>query len=313
MKAFTKPGVALTGATSFTGFWIAREFATQGWQVHAQCSQALEAYQGLRKFRAELLQSVSSVEWGLKVQHFPAWIRKIRPAIWVHHHHFMENFRSPQYDREQAIEVGLKPLPSIVEALAEVGCRGIIFSGSFFEPGEGGEARTSAPTLYAESKKWVWDELRKHAGEKGIPVSKMVIPNPIGPFENEDRLIPQMIEKAHTGQSMRIDSPSSVSDQLPVEFLARGYVRLAEQLLSGKGEIARPSGWTCTVKELVETVNAELIAHRLSLPAIPVELPEKPRPPTLFVNSPDERESIDWNEVWDHYADWTKRYPISRS
>jgi nucleoside-diphosphate-sugar epimerase len=307
-----KSSVAISGATSFTGLWIAREFANQGWQVHAQCSQLLENYTGLRRLRAELLRDIASVQWNRKVEDFPTWIREVKPKIWVHHHHFMKDFRSQKYDSAQAIEVGLKPLPAIVDALAESGCQGIIYSGSFFEPGEGGVSRTSVPTPYAESKKAVWEELQKLAGEKRIPVSKMVIPNPIGPFENEDRLIPQMIEKSKQGQPFRLGAPASVSDQLPITYLAQDYVRLAEGLIQGKSQMARPSGWVCSVEELVHTVNQELIVKRLGLPPCSIETAEKPGIPTSFINSQNEREGIQWSEVWDHYAEWVQRYPISR-
>ena len=99
-----RPKVAISAASSFTGTWIARAFHEAGWTVLPVCSQPLAAYRGVRLARIQLVQEYVPVHFGCEAAdgRLAAWIRKHQPQIWIQHHHFMESFRSPDYDLHQA-------------------------------------------------------------------------------------------------------------------------------------------------------------------------------------------------------------------
>ena len=295
--------IALTGASSFTGIWIAQAFARDRWELHAHTLGEGGATGGLPAIRMRVLaQHAEHVHLGLRAEagELAHWIRQNRPEIWIHHHHWMESFRSPQYDTARADAVGLDPLVGILDALRESGCRGIIHTGSYFEPGEGGQPETATATPYAVSKRKVWLEMKRLAAERGIPLAKCVIPNPVGPLENEDRLLPMMISKARAGEPLMLSSPKSQGDQLPVFELARCYLKLAEGLIGGAGpQVARPSGWVSEIEAWVEHVNAELIVKRLGLPGLRIE---KGSAPSTAQHRNSEPVSVDWPAFWGRYA-----------
>lgn len=297
--------VAVTGASSFTGLWIARAFHDAGWHVHALLTRPRAAYDGLTAARVARLpatDTVGTAESGALAQ----WVRAHRPHIWVHHHHHMTAFRAPDYDVARADAVGLAPLPGLLDALAESACTGIIHSGTFFEPGEGGNRPDGQrrATPYGESKRRVWRALAEGAAQRNLPLAKLVIPNPIGPLENADRLIPTLIAKARAGQALEIRRPEAVSDYLPADVLGRRYVAAAEQLVAGARELVlRPSGLIADVPRFVAEVQQELLARRLGLAPLPPRLVPTPDDGSSFVSFRNtEPETVDWPAFWDRYA-----------
>jgi UDP-glucose 4-epimerase len=311
----TERRLAISAASSFTGLWITRELLSRGWKVLPVCSEKRESYSGLRAERVRLLEEATDVHFGVRAESgaMAAWIRKHRPEIWVHHHHFMENFRGADYDFQRALQVGLEPLKEIVLALKESGCRGIIYSGTYFEPGLGSLDPAFQGTPYSKSKKLVWEALQEKAGKASIPLSKFVNPNPIGPFENDDRLIPALIRNSLQGKSMVLKTPSVLGDQLPIPPLVESYDHLASALLSGQAKVSSPSGWVVSVIDFVNEVNEELIRKRLGLKPCVVDSGPLSDKLSGFRNSEQEKVEIAWSQVWDHYSEWlTKTNALSR-
>lgn len=294
--------VAVTGASSLTGMHIAAAFHAAGWRVYPLLTRAARAYAGLPAMRVARLPapiSAGTAESGA----LAAWAREARPEIWVHHHHWMVAYRSPEYDAARADTVGLAPLEGLIDALAASGCRGILHSGTMFEPGEGGHGRTSP---YGESKARAWTALRASAMRRGLAVGKVVIPNPIGPLENADRLIPVLLARAQAGEPIVLSEPGLLSDHLPADVLGRRYVALAERLLAGATDVvARPSGRRARMRDWVEEVQRELIVRRLGLAAIPPRAAAGGDSGVPACNPPPEAESIDWPAFWDAYAQGT--------
>ena len=329
-----RPRVALSAASSFTGCWIARAFHESGWNVLPVCSQPEAAYSGLRLARIRFLQRFVPVHFGCEAadRRLAAWIRQHRPHVWIHHHHFMENFRSSDYDLGRALRNGLEPLPGILDAVASGGGVGVVYSGSYFEPGELGQIwQAAAPTPYALSKHMVWDALRQGCESSGLRIAKIVIPNPVGPLENEDRLIPCMIRQAECGAALHLRAPGQFVDNLAIEDLAAEYVLAAARILSvpvgvpalaGElrkdglkpellrvsstgAEYIRPSGRISTTLDWVQFAAAELLEKRLGLPPCTIEC-DRPADRTL-VPAEAAMDATDWPKAWDRYAAWLRR------
>ncbi|MBS1984441.1 MAG: hypothetical protein JST16_09720, partial [Bdellovibrionales bacterium] len=55
-------------------------------------------------------------------------------------------------------------------------------------------------------------------------VSKVIIPNPIGPLENEDRLVPFFVKTWRAGGTPSLRTPQLVRDNIPAQWLAKFYV-----------------------------------------------------------------------------------------
>ena len=304
------PTVAITGASSFTGFWICRAFLAAGWNVHGLCARPKIAYSGLKALRISELEKNIQLHFALLAQEglLSSWIKDYRPGVWVHHHHFMENFRSKYYDLNNALRIGIQPLPDLLASLKQVNCLGIIYSGTYYEPNEGGQAANEQITPYAKSKYEVWNALRLGAAAIDLQCSKIVIANPIGPLENNDRLIPQLLKAAKAKQPFRLLFPKNITDNIPVTTLAESYVKIAGKLIDGRSEIIRPSGWVGTNGDWVEQINEQLIKKRLGYPPCTIiKSSTKSELLKKLENPSNERLAINWKDVWDDYYLWINR------
>ncbi len=239
--------VAITGATSATALWITRVFSLKGWNTSALCSRLEDSYSGIKKERIRWLKTLAQVSFDVRSETdgFARWIKINKPGIWVHHHHLVENYKSPNYDYARSLKEGVAPLVKLVEALKENNCRGIILTGSYFEPGEQG----SNNTPYAKSKTEVSEALKHLADALKIRFSKIVVPDPVGPLENEDRFLPQFFKALKEERKFNLTTPDLVADHIPMSDLGKIYEEAARDLLTSKGKVIRPSGWVGPYKD----------------------------------------------------------------
>lgn len=302
----------LAGAASFTGMAILERLHARGWKPIGLTSASLNEATGLKKWRLERLKSKGiDVVSGIRAEDgsMAQWVRNHRPKYWIHHFHHMEAFRSPEYDVKKSLEVGLDPLELLVRQLAEGGCRGVIHSGSYFEPGEGSQSISAKVTPYAETKRQIWLTLKELVDRSRIPLAKVVIPNPIGAGENLDRLIPLMIKKAVAGGELELKTPHGTADNLPVTLLAEVY-EMAIQDFASAGEEAsllpvfyRPSVGAMTQVEFAQMINRDLVQKCLGLAEVKISLVAQDSTPAFpYSNASELRMRVQWEQFWKDYA-----------
>lgn len=295
--------VAISGASSFTGLWIAKELRAQGAHVDALVPRSLNSYSGLRALRLRLLAEAGVQLHGeirAETGAMEAWIALHRPRVWIHHHHFMENFRSLQFDSEKARQVALVPLESMTKILRETGVQKIVYSSTYFEPGEGGCGPQVLP--YAVTKHETWKRLQELCGENSLSLSRVVIPNPIGPFENEDRLIPIILNRARTEQELEIKQPFSTADNLPIWTLAQTYTRA----ISEAPKEWRPSAPPLTTLELTQMAIQHLCVEGLGLSA-PVLKYDPHDYQAKHARNSSQPTPVDWLNFWRLYSTELKK------
>ncbi|PIT99806.1 MAG: hypothetical protein COT74_08455 [Bdellovibrionales bacterium CG10_big_fil_rev_8_21_14_0_10_45_34] len=303
--------VGMSGITSFTGAWIARDVYRDS-RVKSLVGfvrKRASDYDGLAKVRLQMLGSdVTLVEgWSLDSRSREMTtrsleeIKKARVDVWIHHHHFMESFRSFDYDVETYRKTCIEPLEELVRTLKESGTHRIVYSGSYFEPAEG-SFNDPAPTPYAISKAEVWQNLKQLARLNDIELAKVVIPNPVGPLENQDRLIPILINCSRENKVFQMRTPKSVADNLPVTELAPFYLRACfESRSSSESLVFRPSMGGVSNKEFADLVQQELITQRLRMSPCIVQYSDEINP-LMRRNSPPDEVNVDWPKFWDFYA-----------
>jgi UDP-glucose 4-epimerase len=247
--------VAITGATSATALWIARAFSLKGWNTLALCSRAEESYSGIKKERLKWLKTQAQVSFDVRAETdgFADWIKINKPAIWVHHHHLVENYKGSDYDYTRSRKEGVAPLIKLVEALKENNCRGIILTGSYFEPGEKGANNTP----YGKSKAEVSKALESLTSALKIRFSKIVIPDPVGPLENEERFLPQFLKAIRENRGFNLTTPDLIADHISMEELGKIYEEAGRDLLVSKGKVSRPSGWVGTYRDWADFIRGE--------------------------------------------------------
>ncbi len=252
-----KINVLMTGASSFTGAHICRALEKAGFAVHATLTQDKKSYAATPSIEKRL-QYASPHAWIEQApfghRHLLDAIASIKPSIFIHHGAQIKGYRSPDFNFLASLDSTFHNLPSVCSSLANASCRRIIYSGSFFEPDEGVSPRqepVQSPGLsvYGVSKKMGWELLRYHAEQQNIALSKIIIPNPIGAFENEDRLIPMFVKMWKAGQTPSLKTSQLIRDQLPATWLAETYVEEAKSDV--KLSYRRPSGYVMTNENFV--------------------------------------------------------------
>jgi UDP-glucose 4-epimerase len=254
--------ILLTGASSFTGLWIAEALAAAGHEVVAPLTRQADGYPGLRGERvARLSASAARVfEAPLDSDRFRDLARTGGFDLFAHHGADIPGYRSPDYDVAAGVARNLAGAGPAVRAAADGGCRVLISTATVFEPGEGGEG-PDAPAVspYGLSKGLTGQALAGFAEEAGLSFGRFVIANPFGVLE-EGRMGWSLFQAWFRGEPGRVLTPAYVRDNQPVPHLADAYVRLAGRLLESDRPVkldARPSGLVGTQGDFAKRLAAE--------------------------------------------------------
>ena len=219
--------VLLTGASSFTGFWIARALLDQGVEVVGALRGRRDEGEPLRQQRLARLAGRCPlvVEAGMGTSSLLEVAAAERPfdLLWLHGAE-VGAFRRADYDPMRAAAATTAGAASLMAASR---CAGVIVSGSVFEADEGrGDGTRGAIGAYGLAKSIAWQMLRFAAEERGLPITKLVIAHPFGPLEKPG-LTAALLRAWSEGRPAILRHPTMVRDFLPVTWLARAAADLA--------------------------------------------------------------------------------------
>jgi len=251
--------ILLTGASSFTGLWIAEALARAGHEVVATLTRGEGDYPGLRGERvARLAASTARVfDAPLDSDLFRDLARTGRFDLFAHHGADIPGYRSPDYDVAAGVARNLAGAEAAVKAAASGGCRVLVSTATVFEPGEGGEGpEAPAVSPYGLSKGLTGQALADFAEGAGLSFGRFVIANPFGVLE-EGRMGWSLFQAWFRGEPGRVLTPAYVRDNQPVPDLAGAY---AGHLLAAPAPVrldARPSGLVGTQGDFARRLAAE--------------------------------------------------------
>lgn len=242
--------ILMTGASSFTGAYIAQAYLGADHEVVALLTRDKGAYSNAEyQRRFELCKGVRWIEnQKLGSESFFKTIQTEKPDAFVNHGAPIDNYRSPDFDFLKSVSESLHEFRRVAQELKLNGCQRFIHTGTCFEPND---QRTGA-SIYGVSKRMVWEVVRFYVEEQKIPLVKIEIPNPIGPLENPSRLIPVFCDKWKKGEVPNLGAPNPVGDHLPASWLARRYVEALDAKIIGAHRVMSPSGFVLSNLELVE-------------------------------------------------------------
>lgn len=303
------PVVLLTGASSFTGVWIAEALAEAGFEVVAPLLRPRDAYAGTRLERVLRLERCATVEFERpfgSAAFLGSLSRLGRLDVLAHHAAHITGYRDPAYDALDGLRRNTEGAQAVLRAFREIGGRAVILTGSVFEAGEGGEAHSPAVTPYGLSKTLTSAAFAYWAGEAGLRFARFVIPSPYGPLE-EARFCWHLFRTWSAGGAPVVRTPLYVRDHIAAPGLAEAYVRCVRAALDGPQQelVARPSGWIANQGDFALRVAAE--AGRRLGRDLPVELSEQARfeEPRVRVNSDTALPaSLGDAAFWDAYVAW---------
>lgn len=299
--------VLLTGATSFTGAWIAEALADAGHHVVAPLLRAREAYQGLRADRLQRLLDRVEVVFERPFAS-PGFHDLLASGVDVLAHHAADipGYREPTYDVAAGVARNLQGGRQVFAEFARHGGRAVIATGTGFEAA-GDPPRAVSP--YGLSKHLTNQAFRHYAHWEGLAFGRFVINGPFGPLE-EGRIVWSLFQAWFAGQAGVIRTPAYVRDNIPVPLLARAYAGLVEDLVSGDvtDRDCKPAGFIGPQIDFARRVAAEA-APRLGLACAIEALEQTAFPEPYVVANTEPTLSADWDQAafWDAYVDYYRQ------
>jgi UDP-glucose 4-epimerase len=271
--------VLLTGASSFTGLWIAKALAAAGAEVTAVCRGRPERYDAARRARIEAVAEVAAVVFDRPFGG-PGFLQLAKGAlpfdVLCLHHAEVGDFRRPDFDPIDAARADTNGLEAVLSCLARRGLARVLHTGTVFEAGEGdGDRPLAAIGRYGLAKTLTSTLIRHAAAELGVPAIKVTIPSPFGAGQGGG-FVDYLLRSWCTGATPVLDHPDRLRDFVPVDLLAEHYARLAMGLGDPPSGRSNPSGHVETVAQFAERL-ARAMRPRLRLPC-PIEASQPPKP-----------------------------------
>lgn len=304
--------ILLSGASSFSGFWFARELAMRGHEVVAVFRGGGEGdYSGVRRRRVELLAGFCHRVFGCVFGDaaFMSLVGEKNQGwdLFCHHAAAVGDFRAPGYDVSAALAANTRNLPKVLALLREGGCDALVLTGSVFESGEGkGSDGLPAILPYGLAKSLTWQSFLFYARECRMRLGKFVIANPFGPMEEDNRFTSHLARQWLLGEAAVVRTPDYVRDNIHISLLAAAYADYAERFGAEKGEdVFRPSGYVEKQGLFAQRFAAEM-RERWKLPCkLNFAEQQKFDEPMIRVNTDNlDAAALNWREdaAWDGIA-----------
>ena len=303
--------ILLTGASSFTGFWFARELAQAGHEVVATFRKRPEEIaDALRRRRVSMALEVCRGVFGCSFGD-PAFLALVGAERWdlfCHHAADVTNYKSPEFDLVSALANNTRNIESVLKALkGEVSGRArLVLTGSVFENDEGaGSEGLPVFSPYGLSKSFTYQVFRYHAVRAGFALGKFVISNPFGPHE-DPRFTAYLMKNWFAGRKATVNTPAYVRDNIHVSLLAKVYAKFATELPERPGLFRiSPSGYAESQGAFTQRFAAQM-RERLGL-ACDLELQQQtdfPEPRVRINTDVPDAAALRWDErrAWDEIA-----------
>lgn len=219
----------LTGASSFTGYWIADALLQRGVELVLPLRGAAGGGEPVRAERLRRLQRrcavVPEAPLGSAALADLAAAEGPFDLVWLHAAE-VGDFRDPRYHPLIATAASTAGVGTLLDASR---CGRVIATGSVFEadegkggpgngsPGSGGERE--AIGAYGLAKTLAWQVIRHEAASRRLPLAKLVIAHPFGPLE-KGGLTRSILAAWRRGEPAVLRHPWLFRDFLPVGSLA---------------------------------------------------------------------------------------------
>lgn len=304
--------VLLTGASSFSGLWIAEALVAAGHEVVTPLRREKADYSGMRLERVERLAVSAQIVFDAPF----ASARFLDLAgsgvdLLAHHAADIPGYRAADYDVADGVARNIAGAEAVFSALAAAGGTAVIATGTTFEAGEGGGGPGDVSlSPYGLSKALTNEALRTFASWRDLRFGKFVIAAPFGPLE-EGRFAWSLFQSWFAEKPGQVRTPRYVRDNIPAPLLGRAYAGLVDRLLAAAAPaeaFGRPSAFVGTQLAFAERLAAEM-APRLGLACAVEALPQPDlAEPKRRINS-DPAMPGDWNAAafWDDYAAYYQR------
>jgi len=299
--------ILFTGASSLTGLWFTKALAAAGHDVVAVARGGAYA-DPLRQARMDQVSKIARIvtDAPFGSDRFLEVLGEGFDVVGLHGAE-VGDYKSPDYD--MAAAVASNTLNAETVFAATHGAR-VVLTGTVFEPGEGqGTMPLVSFSPYGTAKVLTGQRMQATAEAAGLAVSKFVIPNPFGPWE-ERKFQRLVMTRWSKGEGVHIDQALYVRDNIPVDLLALAYAKTCEGAFGG---YCAPSCYAEPVGVFFERMAREVMARTgWACPLTLAEAQEFKEPENRTNRTRLDTAALGWSETafWDAYADHYARPPL---
>jgi UDP-glucose 4-epimerase len=275
-------GTALvTGGAGFIGSHLCKRLAAAGLSVHSASRREHPGEPYAKHWKVDLsdFESVNDL------------VTRIRPDYVFHlASHVMG---SPDMKHVlPTFQGNLQTTVNLLTAVAQVGCKRFITTGSFVEPSnEGGDVMPSSPYAAAKWSSTAYCKLFREFYK--VPVATARVFMVYGPGQQDStKLVPYTIQSLLKGEPPQISSGRRLLDWVYVEDVAEGLLRLALAPNAEGQTVDIGSGALIATSDLVTKICR--IAGNGVQPLLGA-LPDRPMEPSSIADVAASRRLIDWS------------------
>jgi nucleoside-diphosphate-sugar epimerase len=253
--------IVITGVSSFVGFHLARHFARDH-HVIGSHSRPRAAYEGIEGERlARLANRVTLAPLELTAaKSLRGFVAAHRPDCWIQHAGWARQYGGFDYDFEQGVRVNTIPLYTLYPALHEVGCRGVVLTGSSAEYSDSDrpnrEDETPEPALpYGLAKLSATLAAMQLSKRHDVATRVVRLFIPFGPLDNPHKLVPYTIDRLRKGEPVSLSPCTQQRDFIYIEDVLEIYSACLNDLTRGGAEIFNGcSGVARPLREMLDVL-----------------------------------------------------------
>ncbi len=234
----TTKSMAVTGVSSFVGHHLAIFFARRGYRVIGSTTRKVSAYDNTRARRLLAAQGAGVELAQLDITNREAvrsFIKQYHPMLWIHHAGWAIKYAALDYDLKRGHAVNVAPLEILYPALVEVGCQGIVLTGSSAEYSDSDHACSEEDpcwpaTPYGLAKLAETIRANQLAEEFGLRTRVARVFIPYGEQDAPSKLIPSVVDALRSGRPVDLSPCEQRRDFIYVSDLVHGYEALIGDL-----------------------------------------------------------------------------------
>ena len=231
--------VIITGTSCFIGYHLVSALHQNGYEVYATISKEFNLYKGLPKQRLMLLQKL-----GLKfhlvdltdVENVQNLITKIKPDCIFHIAAHTEGLRENNFSLQKSTTNNLKFIENLYNSIENKSNTKIIIASTNAEytnvEGKVSENSSCQPPFNAYGLSKLSASLRalQMADTKKIKTAIVRLFNPIGPYDSEHKLLPQVIKSLKEKKSINLSPCTHKRDFIYIDRLIEGMIKVIKLL-----------------------------------------------------------------------------------
>lgn len=246
--------VLVTGATGFIGSRLVRLLAQDGWQVAAVVRP---------ESNRSILAGIDDVAWcpyAGNLRDLDAALRDTRPEVVIHLASRFLAAHTPA-DLDPLLDANVRFGLQLAESMSNAGCNRLVNAGTTWQHLH--NAAYCPANLYAATKQAYESLFRYYVDASGLRVTTLKLSDTYGPGDTRRKLLPQLKERARSGEPIDLSPGEQSIDLVHVSDVADAFLLAATRLLEGAGEppiqdFAVTSGQPLSLRALVARIERVL-------------------------------------------------------